>query len=213
VFVPYDAYTLPVYNPRGQPAHITYHPIALPSPPNGVDAFGTAPLFQTILAYLTEIWLRVQTQQVSEDVRTFVALDPEGEIDFSGSGNNNTISNAGITITKFPDSIDVIFGEFPLLQLGHCGFQQTQGGIIIPTAPDAGAFQITITATASKYPIKWVNHLNNIFYPDSGYATGFWWKLKPGVEAVITCQGAQAMTGVQLNGLLPFNPARFIPPS
>lgn len=50
-----------------------------------------------------------------------------------------------------------------------------------------------------KYPLKYINFERSLWLADRPDATGFWWKLKPGVVANIFCYGAELKHNVSFN--------------
>lgn len=49
------------------------------------------------------------------------------------------------------------------------------------------------------FPVRYINFTRSIFNADRADATGFWWKLKPGVVANIYVYGAEFMNSVSFN--------------
>lgn len=57
----------------------------------------------------------------------------------------------------------------------------------------------SIQADNFNYPLKYINYRRSLFLADRPDATGFWWKLKPGVIANITVFGVEVKHAVGFN--------------
>lgn len=80
----------------------------------------------------------------------------------------------------------------PVVQIG--------GSISISIGGRLNGGTSAIQADNYFYPLKYINFKKSLWLADRPDATGFWWKLKPGVTANIFVYGAELKHNVSFNG-------------
>lgn len=176
-----------------------------------------------LLGYVSQIWQKV-CYSLGSPIDSPSVMTGEGSMDFSNNSDGWQVSAVLMDLTFIPKDVDVGFGTSELLHAGWCGFMFNAGGygtliektlerFTPPDSPKASfmrVFQLSGgIGNNQEYhgPLRWINHKRMHLVPESRMATGFWWKLKPGVVGQVQMIGQENKFGARIDNYN-FNPLK-----